>query len=114
MGQYFMIYNYTKKQKIYAGKFNDKWEYYIEALDWNVGDDIVAYGDYGKVLKYKIDESQPETANDEEWAFCIYAAKKLKVDPEDLWVEYLYEDSFPEGEIVTVFIPHHISETLKE
>lgn len=112
MGQYFYLTNYTKKQQVFVGKFEGEFEYYITKLGWEETDDIIAYGDYGDEYYHcKVDETLPENfpakfKGTEVWGLLKFVSEKLKVDPSDLYGEFLNENSVAEDEIVTIKLPN--------
>ena len=58
MGQYYIIYNLTKKQSAKPAFANWKlgeweWEDVIEKMGWEATDELRAYGDYGSQINYK-------------------------------------------------------------
>jgi hypothetical protein len=57
MGQYYIIYNLTKKQSVKPAFANWKeheweWDNVIETMGWEKTDDLRAYGDSGDVIFY--------------------------------------------------------------
>ena len=57
MGQYYIIYNLTKKQSVKPAVANWKlgeweWSVIIEKMGWDHKDQIIACGDYGDVVEY--------------------------------------------------------------
>jgi len=57
MGQYYIIYNVTRKVSVKPAKANWKsgewsWAEVIELMGWSHDDEIVAIGDYGSVIPY--------------------------------------------------------------
>lgn len=90
MGQYFDVYNSTKRQYASVGKFygsDEEWKDLLRVLKWDVTDDIVAYGDEGDI--FKLHDDKHENASHEEWLFCLFVAKKFSEDPHKLYDEYL-------------------------
>ncbi len=71
MGQYFIICNFTKKQKVKPAFANWKWgewgqwDTVLAVLGWDKTDNIVAYGDDGDRVPYNDDDTSAEDSGDE-------------------------------------------------
>jgi len=104
MGQYYVITNYTRKQVASVGKFYGEFEYYIKLFGWDVTDNISAHGDYGDVMHHNPQAPKEVSALDEEgvWSMCVFAAKKLGMDPADFYAEYLHEDAVDEDDFTSI------------
>ena len=73
MGQYYIIYNFTKKQSAKPAFANWKlgewdWEDVIAKMGWEASDELRAYGDYGDVVSYKDgrEEEEEEVSSSED------------------------------------------------
>lgn len=93
MGEYFTLYNITRKVKVRVGKFSD-FDYYISVLGWDNNDKIRAYGDSGSRFYHNCNDCPAklehlEWDGDDVWQFVTIAAKKLNVDPMSLYDEYI-------------------------
>jgi len=107
MGQYYTFTNFTRKESAHVGKFEGNWEYYLNILGWSKTDNVVAHGDYGNVIHMNPEApdivQHIERDNAENiWSLCVFAAKKLGVDPRELYEDYIREDSFEESEMRTL------------
>ena len=110
MGQYYTIINYSKKQRVNVGKFYGDFEYYIKIFNWDEDDKIVAYGDYADEIHYKDDAPeevfQSEWNCHDVWDLCKFAAKKLSVEAQSLYNEWI-ENRISKDGITTIELPLH-------
>lgn len=99
MGECYYLTNHTRGQRVMIGKFCNEWAFYIAKLGWTETDVITAASDQGNHMRYN--DKSPAAPEEFEyqatpavaWDFVVFTAKRMGVEPEDLWLDFLEEDA---------------------